>query len=90
MNKEHIKQLVEVALSENDSLFLLSLEFLSDGKISIVIDGDNGVPLNECIRVSRAVEGNLDREEEDFSLEVSSPDVAKPLLVLRQYKKKYR
>ncbi len=87
MNKEHIKQLVEVALSENDSLFLLSLEFLSDGKISIVIDGDNGVPLNECIRVSRAVEGNLDREEEDFSLEVSSPDVAKPLLVLRQYKK---
>ena len=87
MNKEHVKQLVEVALSENDSLFLLSLEFLSDGKISIVIDGDNGVPLNECIRVSRAVEGSLDREEEDFSLEVSSPDVAKPLLVLRQYKK---
>lgn len=87
MNKEHVKQLVEDALSENDSLFLLSLDFLPDGKISVVIDGDAGVPLNECIRISRAVEGNLDREEEDFSLEVSSPDIAKPLQKLRQYKK---
>lgn len=87
MNKEQVKQLVEDALSENSSLFLLSLDFLPGGKISVVIDGDAGVPLNECIRISRAVEGNLDREEEDFSLEVSSPDIAKPLQKLRQYKK---
>lgn len=87
MNKEQVKQLVEDALSENSSLFLLSLDFLPGGKISVVIDGDAGVPLNECIRISRAVEGSLDREEEDFSLEVSSPDIAKPLQKLRQYKK---
>jgi len=87
MNKEIVEQLVEEALKENESLFLIGLEFLPDSKISIIIDGDNGVPLNECIRISRAVEGDLDREEEDFSLEVSSPDVTKPLLLIRQYKK---
>ena len=87
MNKELVKQLVEDALEEDSSLFLIDLDFLPNSKISIIIDGDQGVPLNECIRVSRAVEGNLDREEEDFSLEVSSPDITKPLLVFRQYKK---
>ncbi|MFC2128098.1 ribosome assembly cofactor RimP [Bacteroidota bacterium] len=85
MDRELVKQLVVDAISEDESLFLIDLEFLPDSKISIVIDGDQGVPLNECIRVSRAVESNLDREEEDFSLEVSSPDIAKPLIVLRQY-----
>tara|TARA_B100000809_G_scaffold22902_1_gene20075 strand:+ start:41264 stop:41725 length:462 start_codon:yes stop_codon:yes gene_type:complete len=87
MNKELVRQLVEDALNEESSLFLIDLEFLPDNKISIIIDGDEGVPLNECIRISRAVETDLDREEEDFSLEVSSPDITKPLVVLRQYKK---
>lgn len=87
MKKEQIEQYVEEALKEDSSLFLINLEIFQDNKISIVIDGDHGVPLNECIRVSRAVEGNLDREEEDFSLEVSSPDITKPLKVKRQYAK---
>ena len=68
MNKETCKAVGEDALGKDSSLFLMSLEFLPDSKISYIIDGDQGVPLNECIRVSRAVEGNLDREEEDFSL----------------------
>jgi ribosome maturation factor RimP len=41
--------------------------------------------LSECIRVSRNVEHNFDREEEDFSLEVSTPDISNPLKVKRQY-----
>jgi ribosome maturation factor RimP len=87
MKKELVEQFVIEALTKDPSLFLIDLEILQDNKIAIVIDGDNGVPLNECIRVSRAVEGNLDREEEDFSLEVSSPDITKPLKVKRQYAK---
>lgn len=87
MNKELVEQLVNDALGEDSPLFLISLEFLPDNKISIIIDGDEGVPLNECIRISRAVESDLDREEEDFSLEVSTPDITKPLLVFRQFKK---
>ena len=79
--------LVEAALEENPSLFLIDLQLLPNSKILVEVDGDAGVALNECIRISRAVEGNLDREEEDFSLEVSSPDITKPLQVLRQYQK---
>lgn len=87
MKKELVEQFVIEALSKDPSLFLIDLEILQDNKIAIVLDGDNGVPLNQCIRVSRAVEGNLDREEEDFCLEVSSPDITKPLKVKRQYAK---
>ncbi|SDX78900.1 ribosome maturation factor RimP [Lutibacter oricola] len=85
MDKQQVAKLVEEALEENKDLFLIELSFLAENKIYIEVDGDKGVPLNECIRISRAVENNLDREEEDFSLEVASPDVAKPLKVKRQY-----
>ena len=78
---------MEAALEENPSLFLIDLQLLPNSKILVEVDGDAGIALNECIRISRAVEGNLDREEEDFSLEVSSPDITKPLQVLRQYQK---
>ena len=87
MDKESVRILVEAALEENPSLFLIDLQLLPDSKILVEVDGDAGIALNECIRISRAVEGNLDREEEDFSLEVSSPDISKPLQVLRQYQK---
>ncbi len=87
MNQEKVKDLVEEALAENNSLFLISLTFLPNNKILVVVDGDQGVSLKEIIRISRNVEHNLDREEEDFSLEVTSPDIAEPLQVKRQYKK---
>ena len=87
MNQERVEKLVNKALEENPSLFLISLSISSSNKIKVIIDGDQGVPLNECIRVSRNVEHNLDRDEEDFSLEVSSPDIAEPLQLKRQYKK---
>ena len=85
MDKEKIKNLVKVAIEENSELFLIDLQFLADNKIFVEIDGDNGVSLDECIRVSRGVEHNLDREEEDFSLEVKTPDIAQPIKVTRQY-----
>jgi ribosome maturation factor RimP len=87
MNKELVERLLNEALGEDSPLFLISLEFLPESKISVIIDGDQGVPLSECIRVNRAVESQLDREEEDFSLDVSSPDVTNPLVVFRQFKK---
>lgn len=87
MNQEVVKQLVAEALSENESLFLVSLQFLKGNKIAVEVDGDSGVPLNEIIRISRHVEHNLDREEEDFALEVSSPDISEPIQMPRQYKK---
>ncbi len=87
MNQGLVKELLENALSENESLFLIDLQFLEGNKIKVIVDGDQGVSLNECVRISRAIEHNLDREEEDFSLEVTSPDISQPLSVKRQYKK---
>jgi len=87
MDKVKVKQLVEEALNENPSLFLIELSFLENNKIYVEIDGDNGVTIKECIRVSRNVEHNLDREEEDFALEVAGPDITNPIQHKRQYKK---
>lgn len=85
MDKEKVINLLNDALSEDLSLFLIELKFLPDNKIYVEVDGDNGVTLKDCIRINRRIEQDLDREEEDFSLEVTSPDVANPLKVKRQY-----
>lgn len=87
MDQKKVKDLVDEALALNESLFLIDLSISTNNKIQVVVDGDNGVPLSECIRISRNVEHNLDREEEDFSLEVSTPDISHPLKEKRQYKK---
>ncbi|MEN8765753.1 MAG: ribosome assembly cofactor RimP [Wenyingzhuangia sp.] len=87
MDKNKVENYIDEALSEHEELFLVSLTIGAENKISIVIDGDKGVPLRECIRVSRAVEAQLDREEEDFSIDVSTPDISKPITLKRQYVK---
>ena len=79
--------LLEAALAENPSLFLIDLDISSANHIKVIIDGDEGVKVEDCILVSRAIEGELDREEEDFSLEVLSAGVSEPLKLVRQYKK---
>ncbi|MGY0426611.1 MAG: ribosome assembly cofactor RimP [Polaribacter sp.] len=87
MDQTKVRDLVDEALALNESLFLIQLEISINNKIQVTVDGDNGVPLSECIRISRNVEHNLDREEEDFSLEVTTPDISHALTERRQYKK---
>lgn len=85
--KRKVKTLLEQGLEEHPSLFLIDFSLSSDYKISVVIDGDQGVTLQDCINVSRSIEHNLDREEQDFSLEVASAGATSPLVLPRQYKK---
>ncbi|MCT4628986.1 ribosome assembly cofactor RimP [Winogradskyella sp.] len=87
MFKDTVKDLLDSALDERKDLFLIDFEILSDNTIRIIIDGDNGVLVEDCIFVSRAIEHNLDREEQDFSLEVASCGAASPLQLPRQYTK---
>jgi ribosome maturation factor RimP len=87
MNTDKVKALVNEAIEENSELFLIDLKISSDNQILVVVDGDTGVILSECIRISRNVEHNLDREEEDFSLEVTTPNITDPITHLRQYNK---
>ncbi|WP_299669536.1 ribosome assembly cofactor RimP [uncultured Polaribacter sp.] len=85
MDQNKIKDLVDEALALNESLFLIDLSISLNNKIQVTVDGDNGVPLSECMRISRTINNNLDREEEDFSLEVSTPDISHALTKKRQY-----
>jgi len=85
--KNIVTKLVNEAIEENSALFLIDLKFSEDNSILVVVDGDKGVPLNECIRISRHIEHNLDREEEDFSLEVTTPNITDALVNVRQYNK---
>ena len=85
--REKVAQLLESALEENKSLFLIDLNISEDNQIRVILDGDTGVTVEDCMAVSRAIEHNLDREEYDFSLEVMSSGVSEPLTLPRQYKK---
>jgi ribosome maturation factor RimP len=85
--RDKVLQLVEEGLQERPSLFLVDLNISDSYKVTVTLDGDNGVNLQDCIDISRAIDNNLDREEQDFSLEVASAGVSTPLKMVRQYKK---
>lgn len=87
MFRDSVKKLLEDGLSQRKDLFLIDFDVLGDNTIKIVIDGDNGVLVEDCMFISRAIEHNLDREEQDFSLEVLSAGATSPLTNKRQYKK---
>ena len=85
--KENIQKLLAEALSLQPDLFLIDLHIDDQSRVHVVLDGDNGVSLEQCIKVSRHIEHQLDREVHDFSLEVSSAGATHPLKMVRQYKK---
>ena len=85
--RDKISDLLEEGLKEKPSLFLVDLTITDAFKVMVTLDGDNGVNLQDCIDISRAIDNNLDREEQDYSLEVASAGVSTPLKLVRQYKK---
>ncbi len=87
MFKKAVEDLLEEALKDRPDLFLIDFSIQGDNQIKIIIDGDKGVLVDDCIFVSRAIEHNLDREEHDFSLDVMSAGATSPLVHKRQYRK---
>jgi ribosome maturation factor RimP len=87
MFKNTVTELLDTALAERPDLFLIDFSVGSDNHIKVVVDGDNGVLVEDCMFISRAIEHNIDREEHDFSLEVMSAGASAPLIHKRQYKK---
>ena len=85
--KEKVSELLNSGLEEKPDIFLIDLTITDAFKIIVTLDGDNGVTLQDCIDISRAIDHNLDREEVDFSIEVASGGVSAPLKLVRQYKK---
>jgi ribosome maturation factor RimP len=85
--KEKVTTLLTEGLLEKPSIFLIDLIITDAFKVIVTLDGDNGVALQDCIDVSKFMDSNLDREEQDYSLEVASVGVGSPLKLTRQYKK---
>ncbi len=83
--KDKVAQLIAEAIEETD-IFLVQLTVNANNDISVLLDSDSILTLKDCRKVSRAIEFNLDREEEDFSLTTSSSGVGEPI-VLRQFAK---
>ncbi len=90
--EKRVVELVEekIAEIERPDLFLVSAKLLPNGKLMILVDGDNGIGIAECAQISRYVGFKL--EEEDviktaYNLEVSSPGIDFPLSMARQYTK---
>ena len=83
--KEKVEQLIAEGVEGTD-IFLVKLTVSSSNDINVLLDSDSGLTLSDCRSISRVIETSLDREDEDFSLTVSSSGVGEPL-VLRQYKK---
>lgn len=84
------KKLVEEIVNEQlnpDEEFVVDISVSASNKIIVLLDGDNGITIDRCVKVSRAVEQSFDREEQDFELEVASAGLSESLRLPRQYKK---
>ena len=84
---QKVENLLTLALEQHSNIFLVDLKISVDRSIKVILDGDKEVNVKDCINISRAIEGALDRDEEDFSLEVASAGVGSPLKFPRQYHK---
>lgn len=84
ITKEQIENLIKPKIDEED-LFQVEVTVNSSNKISVFIDGDKGVTIDQCMALSRFIEQNLNRDEEDYELDVSSAGLDLPLKVQRQY-----
>lgn len=89
IDKKEIRKIAEECLSEIDNtLFIVDLTVSSSNVISLEIDKEeSSVSIDECVKVSRAIEKNLDRDQADFELSVSSAGLSQPLRDERQFKK---
>jgi ribosome maturation factor RimP len=86
INKEYIEGILESFVEER-GFFVVNLNISTSNKITVLIDSMEGITIDECVEISRAIEGSLDREKEDFELQVSSPGLSEPLRVIQQYEK---
>lgn len=82
---DKIREVAEGALGEG--MFVVEAKMTPGNVVEIVVDGDGPVGIDDCVVLSKAIDGAFDREAEDFELTVSSAGVGQPLKVLRQYKK---
>ena len=86
IEKQTIQAIVEEFI-KGTGLFLVGVKVSSANRITILADKNEGITIDECAGIHRQIENNLDREKEDFELQVSSPGLDLPFAVIEQYLK---
>ena len=86
IDKFKVLDIVKDVLEGSDK-YIVNMKITPDNRIFVDIDGDNGINIDDCIEVSRAIENSLNRDEEDFELNVSSAGADSPLKMPRQYRR---
>ena len=72
---------------EGTDMFVVECTSTPGNEIDLTLDSDTSVGIDACVALSRAVEADLDRDAEDFSLTVASAGIGSELRTLRQYRK---
>ncbi|MBR3373261.1 MAG: ribosome assembly cofactor RimP [Bacteroidaceae bacterium] len=84
IDKQTVQGLVEKWLNDKD-YFLTDLTISDDDRIVVEIDHKEGVWIDDCVELSKFIEANLDRDVEDYELEVGSAGIGQPFKVRQQY-----
>jgi len=88
--EQRVQELVLEKISDRSDLFIVSINMRGNGVLEILMDGDQGIAIADCVQISRHVGFHLEEEgvvETAYRLEVSSPGVDSPLMLVRQYEK---
>jgi ribosome maturation factor RimP len=84
IEKQKIQGLVEEYI-KGTGLFLVSVKVSNANRITVLADKNEGITIDECAAIHRYIENGLDRNNEDFELQVSSPGLDMPFGVIEQY-----
>ena len=85
IDKQQVISIAEKWLNTKEGYFLVDVDVTLDNRIVVEIDQAEGVWIDDCVDLSRFIEASLDRDVEDYELEVGSAGIGQPFKVLQQY-----
>ena len=86
ISKDIVRDIVRSFIAGSD-IFIVDVKVNNASRIVVEVDKPAGITIEECVNISRSIESALNRETEDFELEVSSPGITEPFKVIEQYRK---
>jgi ribosome maturation factor RimP len=86
ITEQQVKNIIESKIKGTD-IFIVDLFVKPGNRIMVYLDSDSSLTIDDCVDISKHIEKNLDRDTEDFSLDVSSAGLSQPLKHIRQYTK---
>jgi ribosome maturation factor RimP len=84
IEKRQIEDIAKEALKETE-IFLVDIVISRSNLIQVFIDHNDGISLDDCAGLHKSIEDQLDREHDDFELQISSPGLGQPIRVFAQY-----